>query len=75
MDDNDERGAGLRFWLAVLGLLVAAIIAGVIVFIVIGWAWYAWGFLAVMLLIGAVLIGFGYVYDRREQNRRRRLAD
>jgi len=74
MDDNDERGAGLRFWLSVLGLLVAAIIAGVVVFIVIGWAWYAWGFLAVMLLVGAVLIGFGYVYDRREQNRRRRLA-
>jgi len=74
MDDNDEKGAGLRFWLTVLGLLVAAIIAGVIVFIVIGWAWYAWGFLAVMLLVGAALIGFGYVYDRREQNRRRRLA-
>ena len=74
MDGNDEKGGGLRFWLTVLGLLVAAIIAGVIVFIVIGWAWYAWGFLAVMLLVGAALIGFGYVYDRREQNRRRRLA-
>jgi len=74
MDESDERGVGVRFWLSVLGLLVAAIVAGVIVFIVIGWAWYAWGFLAMMLLVGAVLIGFGYVYDRREQHRRRRLA-
>ena len=39
-----------------------------------GWAWYAWGFAGAFLLLSALLLGFGWAYDKREQNRRKSLA-
>jgi hypothetical protein len=74
MDDMSGTGLGGRTWAAILGLVVAAVAVGAIVFIVFGWVWYAWGFFGALLCFGAALLGFGYVYDRRERNRRKRLA-
>jgi membrane protein implicated in regulation of membrane protease activity len=71
-DDGEKLGA--RFWFAIAGLAVGAVIAGVIVFVLFGALWYAWGFFGAFLVLSVVLMAFGYAFDRRERNRRNRLA-
>jgi hypothetical protein len=73
MADEGER-LGVRFWLAIAGLSVGVVMAGVIVFVIFGGLWYAWGFFGAFLALCVVMMGFGYAYDRRERNRRNRLA-
>ena len=65
---------GARFWFGLLGICVGAVVAGAILFLLFGWAWSAFGFIGAFIVLGALAIGFAYVHDRREQNRRRRLA-
>ena len=72
--DDDTDVLGWRYWLGFLGIAVAAVIGLVILFVVVGSVWYTWGFLGMFLVLAAVLIGFGYLHDRREQRQRRRLA-
>jgi bacteriorhodopsin len=56
-----------RFWLWVLGVALAVGIGGFLVFALIGWAWYAWGFFGMLLFFAVVLLGFAWVYDKRQQ--------
>jgi hypothetical protein len=65
---------GARFWAVVIGTTIAAVSAGAAVAVFVGWAWYTWGLFGALLLVGAIALTFGYAYDRREQNRRKRLA-
>ena len=65
---------GARFWFGLLGICVGAVVVGAILFLLFGWAWSAFGFIGAFIVLGALAIGFAYVHDRREQNRRRRLA-
>jgi hypothetical protein len=65
---------GFKFWAGILAIAVGAVLAGWAFFAVFGWAWYAWGFLGAFLLLTVSLLAFGYVYDRRQENRRRHLA-
>ena len=67
-DMGDEK-LGAKFWLAIVGGAFACAIAGVIVFLVISTAWARWGFFATFLLLAAILLGFGWWYDRREKQR------
>jgi membrane protein implicated in regulation of membrane protease activity len=73
MSDDGEK-MGIRFWLAIAGLAVGAVVAGVLVFVLFGHLWYAWGFFGAFLALCVVLMAFGWVVDRRERNRRNRLA-
>jgi hypothetical protein len=68
-DGEGGRGLGAGFWFKLMGMAVGAIVAGAVFFLVFGWAWYAWGFFGAMLLFALVLLGFGYVHDRRQQSR------
>jgi uncharacterized membrane protein len=65
---------GGRFWLGLLGICVGAVVVGAILFLILGWAWSAFGFLGAFILLGAIALGFAYIHDRREQNRRRGVA-
>jgi Kef-type K+ transport system membrane component KefB len=65
---------GARFWLGLLGICVGAVVVGAILFLLFGLAWSAWGFMGAFIVLGALAIGLAYIHDRREQNRRRRLA-
>jgi bacteriorhodopsin len=56
-----------RFWLWVIGVALAVGIGGFLVFALIGWAWYAWGFFGMLLFFAVVLLGFAWVYDKRQQ--------
>jgi uncharacterized membrane protein len=65
---------GARFWLGLLGICVGAVVVGAILFILFGLAWSAWGFMGAFIVLSVLALGFAYIHDRREQNRRRRLA-
>jgi bacteriorhodopsin len=65
---------GAKFWFGLIGIAIAALVAGAILIAFFGWAWYAWGFAGAFLLLSALLLTFGWIYDKREQNRRERLA-
>ncbi|MFL5917777.1 MAG: hypothetical protein ACJ74L_06685 [Gaiellaceae bacterium] len=65
---------GAKFWLGLAGACVGAVIVGSILFILFGLAWSAWGFLGAFLGLALILLAVGYIHDRREQNRRRRVA-
>jgi membrane protein implicated in regulation of membrane protease activity len=69
----DELGAG--FWLKMIGVIVAIGVAGLVVFLIIGMAWYAWGFLGAFLFVVAVLAGIAWFYDRSHARRYDDLSD
>ncbi len=74
MEDDDEQGLGARLWLTIIGIGVGAVIAAMLFLFLFGRVWYAWGFFGAFLFFGAILIGIGWIYDRRERSRRKRLA-
>jgi hypothetical protein len=61
---------GARFWLGVLALAIGIAIAAYLIFALIGRAWYAWGLFGMLLFVGAILVGVGWLYDRRDARRR-----
>jgi hypothetical protein len=65
---------GARFWFGVVGLGIGIALAAYLAFVLIGWAWYAWGLIGALAFIGGVAILFAWVFDRREANRRRGLT-
>ena len=65
---------GGRFWFGVIGLAIGIAVAAFLIFTLIGYAWYAWGFFGMLLLFSVILIGFAYIHDRREASRRRGIA-
>jgi hypothetical protein len=58
----DDLGA--RFWLKALGAILAFGLGGIILFSLIGMAWYEWGAFGGLLFCFALLIGIGWLYDR-----------
>ena len=61
-----EEGLGLKFWAAMVGIILAAGLGGMILFLIFSRAVYAWGFLGAFLAFALVLIVFGWFYDRRK---------
>jgi uncharacterized membrane protein len=57
---------GGKFWLSLIGIAVAGMVAVMIVFFIIGWAWYSFGFLGAFLLLALVALFLGWWHDRRE---------
>ena len=64
---------GGKFWLFMIGGAIACWIGGMAVFLLLEGAWYRWGFLGMLLFISAILLGFGWWYDRRQPKRFRRV--
>jgi hypothetical protein len=58
---------GARFWLALVGGCLAIGIGGLVLFLIIGQAWAAWGVLGTFVFFAAVLLAIAYVYDRRQK--------
>ena len=57
------------FFLKAVGVNVAIGIGGIILFSLIGMAWYAWGALGSLLFFFLLLIGGGWLYDRSHNNK------
>jgi hypothetical protein len=51
----------------VIGVALAIGIGGMILFILIGAAWYSWGFFGALAFICIVALAFGWIYDKRHQ--------
>jgi membrane protein implicated in regulation of membrane protease activity len=60
---------GNRFFLSVAGVCLGVGVAVIVVFLLLGWAWYALGAVGALLLFAIILLGAGYLYDRREKQR------
>jgi hypothetical protein len=60
---------GWRFWLFVVGVALAIGIGGILVFTLIGAAWYAWGAFGALVFFGAILLALGWMYDRAHARR------
>lgn len=65
---------GARFWFGVVGMGIGIALAAYLMFVLIGWAWYAWGLIGALLFFAGVAILIAWFSDRREANRRRELA-
>jgi hypothetical protein len=64
-----EEGLGLKFWLAMIGIVVAIGVGGLIFFLIFTRAVYAWGFLGAVMALGLVFIVFAWLHDRRQKRR------
>lgn len=65
---------GARFWFGVVGLGIGIALAAYLAFVLIGWAWYAWGLIGMLLFFAGVAILFGWIHDKREARRRGSVA-
>jgi membrane protein implicated in regulation of membrane protease activity len=74
MDEGQDMDLGGGFWLKFIGAAIGCAIAAVLVLLLVGAAWARWGFFVMFLLLGAVLLGIGWIFDRRERKRRDSLA-
>jgi 4-hydroxybenzoate polyprenyltransferase len=60
---------GGKFWLKLIGGVIACAIATVIIFIVLGSVWYSWGFLGALVVLAIVFGTMGWMHDKRERKR------
>jgi hypothetical protein len=65
----ESESPGAKFWLLLIGSVLAGILAMVVIFILWGLAWYAWGgAVAIVVMISAILLiawGSDRIVDRR----------
>jgi hypothetical protein len=64
-----DEGLGGKFWLWVIGVCLAIGIGGLLLFLLVGAAWYRWGFFGALIFFGAIALLAAWVYDRRQQRR------
>jgi hypothetical protein len=67
MDDDD--GLGWGFWFGLIGAVVALGVGVLLFFAVFNRAFYQWGALGTFIVLGAVLLLIGWIYDRRQVRR------
>jgi hypothetical protein len=55
---------GGRFWMALLGIVVGAVLGAVLIFLLVAGAWARWGAIGGLIFFGLLLAGVAWVYDR-----------
>jgi hypothetical protein len=68
--DYDDEKLGGRFWLGLAGLAVGAVCIALIIMIIFGAFWSRWGLLGALVAFFIVLLGIGWLWDKREKHRR-----
>jgi hypothetical protein len=61
----------VTFFIVACAIAIGAVIAGVVVFLMFGLAWAAWGFWGAIVILGAIGIAAAYAGGRRSAHRRR----
>jgi hypothetical protein len=56
-----------RFFLGMAGVIIGVGIAVLIGFLIFFKAVYAWGFFGAFIVFALLLIGFGWLYDKRQE--------
>jgi hypothetical protein len=62
----DDDGLGGKFWLGLVGAMVAIGLGLLLAFVVFDRAVYRWGGLGAFIVLGAVLLLIGWIFDRRQ---------
>ena len=60
---------GGKFWLLFIGGAIACVLAGLVLFLVLGNAWARWGFFGMFIALSVIFLAIGWVFDRREKRR------
>lgn len=66
---------GGKFWLAFIAGAIGVAIAGFVFFLVLEGAWMRWGFLGGFLFFAGILLLFGWLFDKRDKQRRAESLD
>jgi hypothetical protein len=53
------------FWFKMFGVIVGVCVAGALVFLFLGWAWYTWGPIMAIVAVFVAVWLVAYVVDRR----------
>ena len=61
----DDDGLGPRFWLAIAGSTLGIGIGILIGFLVVGYAFWAWGVFGTMVVLSAIALFVAWLFDRR----------
>ena len=56
-------------WLGLAATVIGLGIAALIFFLLLDIAWVAWGAFGALLAVGAVLLLFAWLYDKRQERR------
>jgi hypothetical protein len=65
---ESDGSLGFGFYAKLAGAVLAVGIGVFIVFLIFSRAVVAWGFFGAFLVIGLLLLAFGWIYDRRHPN-------
>jgi Flp pilus assembly protein TadB len=68
-DRVDAAGLGVKFWVALLAIAVACGLGAVLVFVLFGFVWAAWGLVGAVIVFVALAAGASWVTDRRARRR------
>jgi bacteriorhodopsin len=65
--EEDDGSLGFAFWAKAFGVIILGGIIAMIVFALIGWAWYTWGIIGMFLFFVAILLAVSWFFDHRAQ--------
>jgi hypothetical protein len=66
----ESEPLGAAFWLRLIGLGLAIAVAAGAIFLILGAAWYAWGAMTVLIVVGGGVVLVAGLLDRVEARRR-----
>jgi len=64
-----EDGLGAKFWLGMVGVIVAIGLGSILLFFLVSAAAYRWGFIGGLLFFGGLLVVVAAIYDRMHRRR------
>lgn len=65
---SDDDGLGFRFFLWLAGIIIVGGLVLLVGFLIFSRAVYAWGLLGAFVVIAAVVLIFGWIYDKRHEH-------
>lgn len=68
-DRVDAEGLGAKFWVALLAIAVACGLGAVLVFVLFGFVWAAWGLVGAVIVFVALAAGASWLTERRARRR------
>jgi hypothetical protein len=68
-----DEGLGAGFWFKLIGIVILGGIAAIILLLLFTSAWYRWGAIGAIIFFSALLLLWGWIYDKRHQKEYERL--
>lgn len=56
-----------KFWLGMFGVIVGVCVAGAIVFLFLGYAWYTWGPLVALISVMVIVFVIAQLVNRKQR--------